>query len=82
MQLLESNPFCTSLIESQSIGASPALCPDQVVLAVLAVFVLGTIYLQGDSDQLEWVEPQGMKNLKIILCKVHGDIRESYSGGE
>lgn len=29
MQLLESNPFCTSLIESQSIGASPALCPDR-----------------------------------------------------
>lgn len=57
-------------------------CLDQVTSAVLAVFVLGTIiYLQGDADQLEWAEPQRMKNLKLILCKVHGYIRESYAGG-
>lgn len=56
-------------------------CLDQVTSAVLVVFVLGTIiYLQGDADQLEWVELQRMKNLKLILCKVRGYIRESYSG--
>lgn len=37
--------------------------------------------MQGDSDQLEWVELWGMKNLQSILCKVHKDIEERYSGG-
>lgn len=38
-------------------------------------------YLQGDTDQLEWVGLQGMENLRAILCKVHRDIREKNSGG-
>lgn len=57
-------------------------CLDQVTSAVLVVFVLGTIiYLQGDADQLEWVEPQRMKNLKLILCRFV-DISEKVTLGK
>lgn len=51
--------------------ACPALCPDWVISAVLAVFC--NYYLQGDTHQLEWVGLQEMENLQSILCKVYLD---------